>query len=457
MLNCWLQRDLSIYGRALLSKAEGLSRFVYPALSLHVKDSNCKDINNLFFSFIWKNKSQRLKKRVLTNMKAEGGLDMLYFEDVNKTFKINWLKRCLITPNSLWNHIPHSLFNQIGGLKFLLTCDYNISKIPLKLSKFHQQALLAWKICYCHNFSPHTSFIWNNGNITVSNKSLFLTNWFNRDIHHLIKMFDNSGNLLTYEQFLSTYSFPVQFREFNSVIKAIPVTLRQLVKSHICYNSLSVTNPNLILEGVELTKKKCNNKHICNIFQKQNKISPRGKNFWNSKIENIVWRRAWLIPFKYCINNKIKETHFKILHTIYPSKSLISRFSDIDDICCFCNNEKETLTHLFFDCNVVNKFWSDLADFIFNLMNVNYGFTLKDVILYYENKSNKDLECIVNLFILLAKFHIHKQKFLNSSPMLNLFCSDFDFYISSLRLLKNKRSVKCLEYYDALFNPPGIL
>ncbi len=119
-------------------------------------------------------------------------------------------------------------------------------------------------------------------------------------------MFDNSGNLLTYEQFLSTYTFPVQFREFNSVIKAIPVTLRQLVKSHICYNSLSLTNPNLILEGVELTEKKCNNKHICNIFQKQNKISPRGTFFWNSKIENIDWRRAWLIPFKYCINNKIK-------------------------------------------------------------------------------------------------------------------------------------------------------
>ncbi len=170
---------------------------------------------------------------------------MLYFEDVHKTFKINWLKRCLITPNSLWNHIPYSLFNQIGGLTFMLTCDYNISKIPLKLSKFYQQALLAWKICYCYNFYPHTSFIWNNGNITVTNKSLFLTNWFNRDINHLIQMFDNSGNLLTYKQFLSTYSFPIQFREFNSVIKAIPVTLRQLVKSHICYNYLSVTNPNL--------------------------------------------------------------------------------------------------------------------------------------------------------------------------------------------------------------------
>ncbi len=39
----------------------------------------------------------------------------------------------------------------------------------------------------------------------------------------------------------------------------------------------------------------------------------------------------------------------------------------------------------------VNTFWIDSADFILNLMNINYCFTLKDVILYYENKSNKNL------------------------------------------------------------------
>ncbi len=59
--------------------------------------------------------------------------------------------------------------------------------------------------------------------------------------------------------------------------------------------------------------------------------------------------------------------------------------------------------YLFFYCNVVNKFWIDLADFIFNLMNINYWFTLKDVILYYENKSIKDLEFIVNLFYFISK------------------------------------------------------
>ncbi len=116
---------------------------------------------------------------------------------------------------------------------------------------------------------------------------------------------------------------------------------------------------------------------------------------------------------------------------------------------------KRHLLTYFFYCNVVNKFWSDLADLIFNLMNINYCFTLKDVIVYYENKSNKDLELIVNLLFNWQNFTYINKNFL--MLMLHLFCSDFDFYISSLRMLKNKKSVKCLEYYDALFNPPGIL
>lgn len=56
LLNCW-----SVYGRVLLSKTEGLSRSVYHSLSIYVKNFYSKDINYLFYSFIWKNKSQRLK------------------------------------------------------------------------------------------------------------------------------------------------------------------------------------------------------------------------------------------------------------------------------------------------------------------------------------------------------------------------------------------------------------
>ncbi len=49
--NCWLQRDLSLKGRTLLTKAEGLSRLAYAAQSLFVDKPTCKIINNVLIHF----------------------------------------------------------------------------------------------------------------------------------------------------------------------------------------------------------------------------------------------------------------------------------------------------------------------------------------------------------------------------------------------------------------------
>ncbi len=68
---------------------------------------------------------------------------------------MNWLKRCLANPKSIWYFIPNHIFDKIGSLSFILKCNYLPSKLPMALSKFHQQCLLAWKLCYVHSFSPH--------------------------------------------------------------------------------------------------------------------------------------------------------------------------------------------------------------------------------------------------------------------------------------------------------------
>ncbi len=59
----WLRRDLSISGRILLTKVEGLSRLIFPGLSLFVQDSTGKDINRLLVNFCWKINTIILKKR----------------------------------------------------------------------------------------------------------------------------------------------------------------------------------------------------------------------------------------------------------------------------------------------------------------------------------------------------------------------------------------------------------
>ncbi len=57
-----LQRDLSLYGRVILSKADGLSHFVYPSISLFVENKVAKEIN-IFLKFVWKNKAHKLKRK----------------------------------------------------------------------------------------------------------------------------------------------------------------------------------------------------------------------------------------------------------------------------------------------------------------------------------------------------------------------------------------------------------
>ncbi len=92
-LNHWLLRDLSLRGRVLITKAEGISRLTYTALSLAVNDNICKTIDNMLFNLLWKNKTYYIKKSVIMNTTENGGLNFLNFTTLNYTFKINWIKQ----------------------------------------------------------------------------------------------------------------------------------------------------------------------------------------------------------------------------------------------------------------------------------------------------------------------------------------------------------------------------
>lgn len=92
-LYIWLQRDLSLKGRILLAKAEGLSRLTYAALSLSVDTAVLKKIDTMLLNFVWKFKTHFVRKSVLMNTIEKGGLNFLDFTTLNHTFKINSIKK----------------------------------------------------------------------------------------------------------------------------------------------------------------------------------------------------------------------------------------------------------------------------------------------------------------------------------------------------------------------------
>ena len=144
ILDRWLQRDISIFGRVLLSKMDSLSRLIYPAFSLPISARMIKKINTVNFKFIWRNRCQYIRKSYMVKSYEDGGLNVIDFDIMNGVLKLKWLKSFLTNRDSFWFIVPNMIFKEMGGIDFLLRCDFECSSLPVKLSAFHQQVL--WKL-----------------------------------------------------------------------------------------------------------------------------------------------------------------------------------------------------------------------------------------------------------------------------------------------------------------------
>lgn len=123
----------------------------------------------------------------------------------------------------------------------------------------------------------------------------------------------------------------------------------------------------VLLNGVDIKDIKCNNKFFRCLIHCP--ATPRNKFFWNEHFENINWRLIWTYSNKYCINNKVYEIYFKIIHKIYPTNEFLKRYkNDLSELCTFCKKDTETVLHLFFECMFVRFFWIDV-EYLFNMLS----------------------------------------------------------------------------------------
>ncbi|KAK2833784.1 hypothetical protein Q5P01_017673 [Channa striata] len=272
-----------------------------------------------------------------------------------------------------------------------------------------------------------------------------------KNIIYLSDIQSETGQLLSFEEFLKSQLFPVTFKEFQAVTNAVPSEILQLSKCYYEHQTPKKLEFTFCIQGIDIKSKRCTNKHIRKYLYSKRKISPRGKCFWGSHFTHVHWEKSWTLPHKFVINNKIREVHFKILHNIYPTNSNISHFVNIGTACEFCKSEKEDIKHLFFECCHTKLFWRKMELYFATKTTHTIKLELKAIILDYMN-NNQEIQYIVNLFILIGKFHIHKSKFSKTLPSFESFNIEVDNYIKSIRLLQNKKSQHTIRLYEEIFN-----
>ncbi|XP_014881606.1 uncharacterized protein LOC106942783 [Poecilia latipinna] len=299
----------------------------------------------------------------------------------------------------MWFHIPKSIFKSLGGLDFLLKCDFELTKIPILLSNFHKQVLHFWKMVFTHNFTPHGSIVWNNRSILINRKSIFKTDWYEKGILFVTDLMGSDGLLLNHRDFIIKFNLNCSCNEYLKLCKAIPVGLIHLIQNTLRYSKVAASLPKLKVGEYIVTDRKCNNALLVTAFK--SKFFNDYNNYFLVTPNLSIIEKAFSMFVKWPLSPKVKETHFKISHNIYPVAKFLHKRFKFDLTCCaFCECPEESLNHLFFSCPFSSKLWGDIKRWlslkIDNIPEINISH-----VLYYVDGLDSKISDMVNIVFCL--------------------------------------------------------
>ena len=105
VLDCWLYRHLTPFGKICIIKSLALSKLSHIALVIpSLSKQRLNMLTSKFFSFIWDKKPDKICRKDIIKPLKLGGLDMVQVDVFWNALKFSWYRR-LITSNDIWPKI----------------------------------------------------------------------------------------------------------------------------------------------------------------------------------------------------------------------------------------------------------------------------------------------------------------------------------------------------------------
>ena len=179
ILDIWNCRNLTLFGRCLITKSLGISQLVHTISSLDVPREYLGAVNSAILKFIWKNKKDKIKRKLMILDYDQGGLRAPSIDVLAKSLKLAWISRLLTdepTCSESWKTIPDYFFEKYGGLNFLLRCNYDKNFLEqIDLPQFYKLILryfLEIKESFL-NQSGQELISFNNKDILINGRTIF--------------------------------------------------------------------------------------------------------------------------------------------------------------------------------------------------------------------------------------------------------------------------------------------
>ena len=421
LLSVWKRRKLTLYGRICIIKSLGLSKLVHLFLTLPRPPALIlRELNSLFFQFIWEG-PDKIKRNISTANTKCGGLCMTDLDNFIYALKTTWIRR-LSRDSRTWQ-LPFDQIIQQYPLFWVSGARYMAQYINDIHNPFWKDIVEVWMKFISFNKPEKVDQILNEPlwcNDKCRNQKLLIQTWAKVGILFLKDILNNEGKFLTFPEFKTKYNVRGTFLDYLQVTTNIPnqwvVTLTSTATNTISCLRMSPTLP-MHLHNILKHDKGC--RHIYELLNnKQPPIASQRR--WVQEVpelEHVEWSTVYQLS-NFIDDTKLKEIHFRIVHRILTTKTLLLHLGITEnDLCSYCANSRETIKHLYLECPVVQRLWADLENWLRRTMHDNDIALSKSTLIAGYTGMNQHL---INHILLVAKHYIYRNKF--SRPDLHLNC-----------------------------------
>ena len=361
-LAIWRQRQLTIIGRILISKAHGISNLVYSMSTQYTNEKLLKPVHAQLCQFIWNFKSPKVKYRSLMASYNKGGLRAPNIFLYNKAIKLAWLSRLL--QDVEWNPALNELINKYGGWKIVL--NSNSSATYFQVPDFYQQII---KFFYELMVVPHKEqILWNNKLIKIRNKPIFWRDWYEEGITCILDVLDERQNVLTLDEFAKKFGILCKARTYklfrNAVKRAIDILDKNGVKLFVVSRqNIERTIFRTRLDNfVDIRQAKC--KDYYSELAGMESSEPVALQKWKQShnISNEMFYNSFNLHRKSCQDAKLLTFQYKLLNNLVANNKNLTKWKIKNCPNCLHCQEEDTSWHMFIECpNTVNHLKAIMA------------------------------------------------------------------------------------------------
>ena len=419
LFKIWLKRQLTPVGRVAILKSLILSKLIYLWILLpNPPIGMTNEIQASIFRFVWNNKNDRIGRKASIKNVVQGGIGIPDIRTYMNALKLTWIKK-LLNSSHKWTHIIKSLHKRISLLSILGSslCVENITNQFWK-DVFKAYDTMGNKV-KCENvYEIDAEPLFCNNNILVGKSPIFYADWLRENVCTIGKLLKENRSFLSYNEFVNAYGIATNFLTYSGCINA--------VKSFI--HASGVPNADGKETKYDLSKVLrviCSVQRGTKVFYDiliNNNVQPNCCKKWEERIFNRV---DWNVIFKKVQSIKdvkLKWLQIRIVHRILGTNIITTKMGlENNNKCTFCQNYKENIQHLLWDCVITQNFWKTLERNIVEKCLNATALRFSEHVVLFGCDSNFRSDQTFDLLILLAKSYIYKCKMSKENPIFQVF------------------------------------